>query len=109
MMDVTKAKDRKQGNDATIGEKQNADISKDVGLRQRKKGKAEGSKEWTEEFQADSAADSGDDPLVLLGGPLPPKELRTAHEKAVEAVEYYCKAASLVAAIQQRLNNEGKQ
>jgi hypothetical protein len=80
-----------------------------IGLRQRKgsyhAGASNEAPEWLVDDNNTTGTESkvGHDPLILLGGSLPPMELRVAQEKAKTAIAAYCKAANMVAAIQMAL------
>jgi hypothetical protein len=88
----------------------------DGGLRQRK-GKttagAAAAKATEKTMVMDSPASidkvvsAEEEALMILGGSLPPRDLRVAQERARKSLEEYVRSATLVAALQQRLRQAG--
>jgi hypothetical protein len=86
----------------------------DGGLRQRKgKTKTAASVKATETMVMDSPASidkvvsAEEEALMILGGSLPPRDLRVAQERARKSLDEYVRAATLVAALQKRLRQAG--
>lgn len=101
---VEREKETKQAAaDAATNDKENKD-HKSTGLRQRKKGDSkttEDDKKWTteveDEFQAAENLIREADPIALVGGALPSRDLRTAQVNAKKALEAYIDAANFAA------------
>lgn len=80
------------------------------GVRQRK-GKVEATSTTTmimEHISTESSSSptiptASEEALLILAGSLPPRELRIAQEKARRSLDSYIQAATLMAALQQRL------
>uniref|UniRef100_A0A7S1YEL5 Vacuolar ATPase assembly protein VMA22 n=1 Tax=Grammatophora oceanica TaxID=210454 RepID=A0A7S1YEL5_9STRA len=119
-VDVVAARTEMAANLAA-NEKENAEPSKSAtGLRQRKKGLASakagedeqaGSK-WTKETPTEILSEEDllyqSDPLQLLGGALPPRDLKLAQKEARKTVEAYIQTANLAAAILELTNSAKK-
>jgi hypothetical protein len=83
----------------------------DGGLRHRKgKTKTAASLKATEKTMVmdspgsiDKVVSAKEESLMILGGSLPPRDLRVAQERARKSLDEYVRAATLVAALQQRL------
>jgi hypothetical protein len=83
----------------------------DAGLRQRKGKTPESSSSRNktnsslvmDSLNTEKVVSAEEEALMILGGTLPPRDLRVAQERAHKCLNEYIQAATLVAALQQRL------
>lgn len=76
------------------------------GLRNRKGNVADKPSNSMMVEESTTASCEEEEPLLLLAGSLPPRELRIAQEQARQSLDSYIQAATLIAALQQRLSKE---